>query len=54
VAAGGLLVREAGGTVSAIDGAPFRVDGGSTLASNGGVHAAMLDALGEGAPPRGG
>jgi len=46
VAAGALLVREAGGTVSAIDGAPFRVDAGSTLASNGCVHEAMLDALG--------
>jgi myo-inositol-1(or 4)-monophosphatase len=48
VAAGALIVREAGGRVSAIDGAPFRLDGGSTLASNGGLHEAMVDALGVG------
>ena len=45
VAAGALLVREAGGTVTAIDGGPFRVDGGSTLATNGLVHAEMIGAL---------
>jgi myo-inositol-1(or 4)-monophosphatase len=45
VAAGALLVREAGGTVSAIDGSPFRVDGGSILASNGRVHSEMSAAL---------
>ena len=45
VAAGALIVREAGGTVSALDGSPFRADSGSTLASNGRVHAAMVAAL---------
>ena len=49
VAAGALLVREAGGTVSAIDGGPFTVGGGSTLASNGRLHAEMLPLLGDGA-----
>ncbi len=38
VAAGTLLVREAGGTVSAVDGSPFDVHGPSVLASNGAVH----------------
>jgi myo-inositol-1(or 4)-monophosphatase len=37
-AAGALLVREAGGCVSAIDGAPFRLMGRSILASNGAIH----------------
>jgi len=45
VAAGALIVREAGGTVSAIDGGAFSVAGGSTLASNGRVHAEMIAAL---------
>ncbi len=45
VAAGALLVREAGGRVTAIDGSDFAVDGGSTLASNGAVHEAMRAAL---------
>ncbi len=38
VAAGALIVREAGGRVSALDGSEFRVDGGSVLASNGHIH----------------
>ncbi|MBD5605134.1 MAG: inositol monophosphatase, partial [Candidatus Eremiobacteraeota bacterium] len=41
IAAGSLLVREAGGYVSAIDGSPFSVAGDSTLASNGRVHDEM-------------
>jgi myo-inositol-1(or 4)-monophosphatase len=45
VAAGALIVREAGGTLSAIDGAPFSLDGGSVLASNGRIHAEMVEAL---------
>ncbi len=45
VAAGALIVREAGGTVSAIDGSSYAVDGGSFLASNGLVHAEMVAAL---------
>jgi myo-inositol-1(or 4)-monophosphatase len=45
VAAGGLIVREAGGTVTAIDGSAYAVDGGSFLATNGAIHDAMCDAL---------
>ncbi len=41
VAAGALIVREAGGAVTAIDGATFAIDGGSILASNGRVHEEM-------------
>ncbi|HLI95352.1 MAG TPA: inositol monophosphatase family protein, partial [Candidatus Baltobacteraceae bacterium] len=40
-AAGMLLVREAGGKVSAVDGSAFQLDGPSILASNGRVHEAM-------------
>ena len=45
VAAGGLIVREAGGRVSAIDGSTYAVEGGSFLATNGLVHDEMLAAL---------
>ena len=38
VAAGQLLVREAGGYVTAIDGGPFKLDGRSILAANDGLH----------------
>jgi myo-inositol-1(or 4)-monophosphatase len=47
VAAGALLVREAGGVVTAIDGSPFTLDGGSILATNGRVHDEMRAALAE-------
>ncbi len=46
VAAGALIVREAGGRVSAMDGDAFVVDGGSTLASNGRIHDEMVGQLG--------
>jgi myo-inositol-1(or 4)-monophosphatase len=45
VAAGALIVREAGGTVSAASGGDFVLDGRSVLASNGRVHAEMTEAL---------
>jgi len=45
VAAGALLVEEAGGRVTAIDGGPHRLDGGSTAASNGVVHPAFTSLL---------
>ncbi len=45
VAAGALIVREAGGTVTAIDGLPFSVSGESVLASNGVLHDEMRVAL---------
>ncbi len=45
VAAGVLLVREAGGTVGAIDGGAFAVHGGSVLATNGAIHAELRGLL---------
>ncbi len=44
-AAGVLIVREAHGTVSDFRGAPFDLFGQQTLASNGRLHAAMVDTL---------
>jgi myo-inositol-1(or 4)-monophosphatase len=45
VAAGSLIVREAGGTVTAIDRSPLVLDAGSILASNGRIHAEMSEFL---------
>ena len=45
VAAGTLLVREAGGTVTRIDGGPSAVDARSILASNGHIHAELQGVL---------
>jgi myo-inositol-1(or 4)-monophosphatase len=45
LAAGALLVREAGGQVTATDGGPFSVDGGQVLSSNGLIHAELATAL---------
>jgi myo-inositol-1(or 4)-monophosphatase len=45
VAAGSLLVCEAGGRMSATDGSPFSVDGGQVLATNQPLHPAMVEAL---------
>jgi myo-inositol-1(or 4)-monophosphatase len=42
-AAGVLIVEEAGGKVTGFDGAPFRIDSRETLASNGVVHAALVE-----------
>jgi len=44
-AAGSLIVREAGGTITDFCGNPFSISGEETLASNGLIHAEMLDAL---------
>lgn len=41
IAAGALIVEEAGGQVTAYDGGPFRSRSGEILASNGHVHDAM-------------
>jgi len=49
VAAGSLLIEEAGGQVSAIDGSAFDVAAGSIVGSNGFVHAEMVAALRDGA-----
>jgi len=46
MAAGALIVTEAGGTVSALSGAPFDLGSGTITASNGRIHAEMVRALG--------
>jgi myo-inositol-1(or 4)-monophosphatase len=46
MAAGMLLVEEAGGTLTDYAGAPPRIDGRQLVASNGRIHAEMLDVLG--------
>ena len=45
VAAGALLVAEAGGRVTDYGGGPFTSDGGEILASNGRIHDALAAAL---------
>lgn len=45
VAAGALLIEEAGGRVSAIDGGPHRLDGGSIAAASPGLYPAFLGVL---------
>jgi myo-inositol-1(or 4)-monophosphatase len=45
VAAGSLVVREAGGTVSGFTGSGFNLHGEEIVASNGKIHDAMLDIL---------
>lgn len=44
-AAAGLIVREAGGTLSDFSGKEFSIWGEETLASNGLIHAEMLDVI---------
>ena len=59
VAAGVLVVREAGGRVTALDGGEHRLMTPDTLATNGRIHQAMIDVLvlemaaGEGSGARG-
>jgi myo-inositol-1(or 4)-monophosphatase len=48
VAAGRLIVEEAGGRVSDFSAAPHRLDGDETAASNGHLHAQLLDMLARG------
>ncbi|MGI8854548.1 MAG: inositol monophosphatase family protein [Thermomicrobiales bacterium] len=45
MAAGALVVQEAGGTISDPSGNPYRVDGNDIVASNGHLHTLMLDVL---------
>jgi myo-inositol-1(or 4)-monophosphatase len=45
IAAGALIVQEAGGTVTAIAGEPFSCDRGNVLASNGALHQDVLAEL---------
>jgi myo-inositol-1(or 4)-monophosphatase len=45
IAAGALLVEEAGGTVSLYDGSPFFSRAGQVVASNGRIHPLMLETI---------
>jgi len=45
IAAGGLIVEEAGGRMSNFRGGAFDIYGGETVASNGGIHDAILRIL---------
>ena len=45
IAAGALIVQEAGGRVTATDGGPFSARLGNVLATNGRLHDAMLAAI---------
>jgi myo-inositol-1(or 4)-monophosphatase len=45
VAAGALIVEEAGGRVTTLGGEPFRSRAGSVLASNGLIHDPMLKVI---------
>jgi myo-inositol-1(or 4)-monophosphatase len=45
LAGGALVVAEAGGVVTDINGAPFTSRGGHVVASNGRLHEAMLDVI---------
>jgi len=47
VAAGILLIREAGGTCTSMSGAPLALDGPHLLADNGAIHAEMLHVFSE-------
>ena len=45
MAAGTLIVREAGGRVTDYRGGPFELEAGQILASNGALHEAMIEVL---------
>lgn len=45
IAGGALVVSEAGGRVTSVEGTPFASRGGDVLASNGHLHDAMLDVV---------
>jgi myo-inositol-1(or 4)-monophosphatase len=45
VAAGAVLVEEAGGRVTHMNGGPLDLASASTLASNGRIHAEILETL---------
>lgn len=45
LAAGSLIVREAGGVVTNVRGGPFALEGPGVLATNGKIHHAMLEVL---------
>jgi len=54
VAAGALIVAEAGGAVSDFGGGPFHADNRQLVASNGRLHRAILDVLADHPLPSGG
>jgi myo-inositol-1(or 4)-monophosphatase len=54
IAAGALLVREAGGYVSTIEGKPLGLDGASVLAANDRLHRPLTQLLGRARPEPGG
>lgn len=43
MAAGKIIIEEAGGTITNLNGNPFNVDKGEILASNGKIHQEMVD-----------
>lgn len=45
IAAGGLIVREAGGQISAFNGGPFDLFGREICATNGRIHSALIPLL---------
>jgi myo-inositol-1(or 4)-monophosphatase len=45
IAAGALIVHEAGGSVTTVDGQPFRSRAGSVLATNGRIHTPMVEVI---------
>jgi myo-inositol-1(or 4)-monophosphatase len=47
MAAGSILVEEAGGTISGLEGGPLRLDRRAIVATNGRIHAALVAALQE-------
>jgi len=47
VAAGALIIEEAGGTVSTFAGEPFQINSYDVLASNGKIHRALMQAISE-------
>ncbi len=48
MAAGSLIITEAGGMITDLRGAPFCLNGKNILASNGRIHHAMLEVLNQG------
>lgn len=47
IAAGIVLVKEAGGSITAYDGGPIEIRSGRILATNGKIHQSLSDALGK-------
>jgi len=47
VAAGALIIEEAGGTISAFAGEPFCITSYDVLATNGKIHTALMQAISE-------